>query len=76
MSKPKYLKLLAVVEENYKPISGMISIEDGDVVSDNVLTIKLNDDFSLNEESDEEFSTLMSTFVGLALRDAKERSDE
>lgn len=46
MSKPKYLKLIAVVEDNYVPISGKITTEEGSWHSENVMTVKLDDNFA------------------------------
>lgn len=76
----KYLKLLAVVEEDYKMISGNL---DPDWQCDNVLSIKLNDDFSLpDEKEDEEFSVEegLNVFIYHVLEavktKSKERSDE
>lgn len=46
----KYLKLLAIVEEDYKPITGKILVE-GDIwACENVLSAKLNDDFSIMDD--------------------------
>jgi len=65
----KYLKLLAVVEEDYEPISGNLRVEDGIWSCENVLSIKLNDDFSVIEP------TPFNEFVDLVLIEARERSN-
>jgi len=75
MNKPKYLKLIAVVEENYKPICGTISIEDGDVVSENVMSFKLNDNFEIMVE-DGEREERFDKYMALILAEARLRSKE
>ena len=74
MSKPKYLKLLAVVEEDYKPISGEITVENGNWNCENVMCIKLKDDFAVID--DVEFWSEAAEFLELVLALAEERSNE
>lgn len=79
MSKPKYLKLLAVVEEDYKSISGQISeSEDGVWESNHLMSIKLNDDFSLSSDPEdiEEFKDFFNKFIDMILEDARKKSNE
>jgi hypothetical protein len=65
----KYLKLLAIVEEDYESISGNLKVE-GDIWScENVLSIKLNDDFSVIEPAP------FDKFVDVVLKEAKGRVD-
>ncbi len=74
MSKPRYLKLLAVVEEDYKPISGEITFENGSWRCENVVTIKLNNDFQ--PEDVKGMEALIPLLMVGALREAKRESDE
>lgn len=60
MSKPKYLKLIDVVEEDYKTILG--GNVNWEIDPANVMSVKLNDG--------------MNTFVHFALEDAKAKSKE
>lgn len=73
MSKPKYLKLLAVVEEDYKPVSGEITFEDDNWSCGNVVTIKLDDDFQPEDVGGME--ALIPILIVGALREAR-RSNE
>ena len=73
MSSSKYLKLLAIVESDYKPITGEITCKDDNWVCENVLTIKLKEDFSV------ESPTLVSDlghFLESVLIIAEERYNE
>ena len=74
MSKPKYLKLLAVVEEDYEPVVGRITEENGLYHCENVMSIKLNENFDRPKVSDKRFS--VDTFIDSVLDLAKERSNE
>jgi hypothetical protein len=73
MNKPKYLKLIAVVEEGYKTISGGLS-EKAWSKCDNVLSIKLEDDFSLPNPTDLTVEEGLSSLIHLTLEDAKMKS--
>ena len=66
----KYLKLLAVVEENYEPITGRIKEENGIWYCENVMSIKLNDDFSVADHLP------VDVFIDAVLKEAKERTNE
>lgn len=75
MSKPKYLKFLAIVEEDYKPITGKVRFINDTWHCENVMTIKLKDDFVLNVES-EELEARFLEFVDDVLQMAREKSNE
>lgn len=74
MSKPRYLKLLAVVEEDYKPITGEITVENGIWDCENVIGIKLTDDFTVIDDA--EFWPEVAEFLERVLGLAEERSNE
>jgi len=74
MSKPRYLKILAVVEEDFKPISGKITVEKGNWHCENVITIKLGDDFQPKHV--EEMDALIPLFIASVLRAAEGESNE
>ena len=70
----KYLKLLAVVEEDYEPITGKITEENGLWFCENVMSIKLRDDFTYPKTNDERFS--VDTFINSVLDLARSKTDE
>lgn len=70
----KYLKLLAVVEEDYEPITGKITEENGLWFCENVMSIKLRDDFTRAKTNDERFS--VDTFINSVLDLARSKTDE
>lgn len=75
MSKPKYLKLLAVVEEDYTPITGeLIPLDNNSWSCENVMSIKLTDGFTVIDDS--EFWSEAAEFLRRVLAIAKERSNE
>jgi len=74
MNKPRYLKLLAIVEEGYKPITGRIAAEKDVWDCENVMSIKLKNDFSVINGSD--FWDDLREFLESVLTLAAERSDE
>ena len=74
-AKPKFLKLLAIVEENYKPISGELKFEENSWHCENVITVKLNDDFTPTLPV-EEVGAKFGDFISAVLEEAKERSNE
>ena len=66
----RYLKILAIVEEDYEAISGHLRV-DGDIWScENVLSIKLKDDFRVIEPPP------FNEFVDAVLAEARSRVDE
>jgi len=70
----KYLKLLAVVEEDYEPITGEIT-QVGDLYHcENVMSIKLGDDFIRPEINNRQFS--IDAFIDSVLELARKRSNE
>lgn len=74
MSKPKFLKLLAVIEEDYKAISGDIEFADGSWQCENVMTVKLTDNF--DPESIQDFKYTFDKFIDLIMAEARLKSKE
>jgi hypothetical protein len=75
--KVRYLKLLAVVEEDFRPIAGKIEFENEEWKCENVLSIKLNDDFMLPEDLEKDFlETVKEKFIETVLELSKKRSRE
>jgi len=75
MSKPKYLKLLMIVEEDYTPITGeLIPLDNNSWSCENVMSIKLTDGFAVID--DNEFWSEAAEFLRRVLAIAKERSNE
>ena len=78
---PKYLKLIAIVEEGYETVTGKVEYS-GDPLeekwsSENVLSIKLNDDFSLPEDLSElDLEIIREQFVDDVLELARKRSKQ
>lgn len=70
MSKTKYLKILAIVEEDYEEVTGNLKVEDGIWSCENVLSIKLKDDFRVMEPPP------FNEFVEAVLAEARRRVDE
>lgn len=66
----RYLKLLAVVEEDYEPISGNLKVEGNIWSCENVLSIKLKDDFRVINPPP------FNEFVETVLAEARSRVDE
>jgi len=75
MSKPKYLKLLAIVEEDYKPITGKVRFINDSWHCENVATIKLDDNFAPVTQEDDIKEELFE-FLGDVLALAREKSNE
>ena len=71
----KYLKLIAVVEDDYVPITGQITTEPGTNIwdSENVMAIRLKDNFAVID--DVEFQEELGEFLERVLVLAEERSN-
>ena len=75
-AKPRFLKLIAVVEDNFVPITGQITTEPGtnSWESENVITFKLDEDFA-PISSAEEVGNKCADFLIAVLETAKERAN-
>jgi hypothetical protein len=71
----KYLKLLVIVEEDYKPITGEVKFINDTWHCENTVSIKLDDDF-VPVPPEEVVKAEFFSFLGLVLDLAKERSNE